>query len=122
MFIYHNVAGSIGTSLHDFEISINGMELNISNGSYFIAGNEVFSSIDGATLTIPVSTEITHYEIWLTKSGVSILVRNESQDFDEINNSIDRLAWFSVPADELDLTNVEIHVVKVGAPNESENS
>jgi hypothetical protein len=115
MVIEHIVKGSKNTSLHNFILNINGMNINISNGSYFRAGKELFKSNNGATVTIPSLNELNHYEIWLTKDGISILTRTENEDFafEQLVNQIDRISWFSVPPNCTNLNTIDIHFVKV---------
>ncbi|WP_209121501.1 hypothetical protein [Alkalihalobacillus sp. BA299] len=113
MIIEHIVEGSQNTSLHDFQISINGLDLMISGGSYYQAGQEKFVSSEEATIQIPSPTELTHYTLWLTESGINVLARTDKEEYTEVLNPVDRLAWFSIPANETDLNNVDIHFVKV---------
>lgn len=108
------VLGSKETSLHDFTLEQIGMDLVFSGGSYIQDNTKRFTTETGATVTIPSPASDTHYEIWLSEAGLAILNRLDSEEFGEVTNPIDRLAWFTVPANATTLTNVEINFVKVG--------
>jgi hypothetical protein len=107
------VLGSKETTLHDFKLEQVGMDLVFSNGSYIQDNTERFATETGATVTIPSPASDTHYEIWLSEAGLAILSRLDSEEFGEVTNPIDRLAWFTVPALALSLDDVEISFVKV---------
>jgi hypothetical protein len=107
------VLGSKETSLHDFTLEQTNMDLLFSNGSYVQDNAQRFTTDLGATVTIPSPASDTHYEIWLSNAGLTILSRLDSEEFGEVTNPIDRLAWFTVPALALSLDNIEINFVKV---------
>jgi hypothetical protein len=111
----HVVKGSKDTSFHDFNISVSGMVLTLSNGSYFRGGQEIFKDVDNTVVTIPTSTDLIYYELWITKDNLSILTRKENEEFhyDNLVNQIDRICWLTIPANCTDLNSAEIHVVKV---------
>jgi hypothetical protein len=115
MIIEHIVQGSKQTSFHDFNVSTYNMILSISKGSYYRAGVKIFNGDTVANITIPIQTELTNYEVWLTSNGLSILTRTENENFayDQLINQIDRLAWFDVPTNCTNLNNTDIHFVKV---------
>jgi hypothetical protein len=106
------VLGSRRTTLHDFTLEQNGMELVFSNGSYVQDNTERFTTDLGAKVTIPSPASDTHYEVWLSEDGLVILSRSDADEFGEVVNPIDRLAWFTVPANVTSLDGVEINYVK----------
>jgi hypothetical protein len=115
MIIEHAINGSKDTSIHDFKVSVSGMNLTLSNGSYFRGGKELFTDNVNTVVTIPTSTDLTYYEVWITENGLSILTRKETDDFpyNLLTNQIDRLCWLTIPANCTDLNSAEIHVIKV---------
>nr|WP_309101691.1 hypothetical protein [Fredinandcohnia onubensis] len=121
MITEHIVEGSKATSFHDFRITTNGMNLIVTNGSYFRGGNEIFSGTNDAIIQIPSPSQLTHYEIWLTETGLVALERTDTQVFNVVENPIDRLAWFSVPENCTNLEKGEIYLVKVVLPHAGDN-
>nr|WP_309099059.1 hypothetical protein [Fredinandcohnia onubensis] len=117
----HIVEGSKDTSFHDFVITTNGMNLIVTNGSYFRRGNKIFSGINDALIQIPSPSQLTHYELWVTETGLVLKERTDTQVFDEVENPIDRLAWFSVPENCTSLEDVEVIFVKVVPSDASDN-
>lgn len=113
MIIEHIVKGSKETSSHSFSVSVNGMNLIVTKGSYFLNNTEKIKSDNDVSITIDSPTEDTHYELWLSETGLQVLSRTDSENFDTVENSIDRLAWFTISANETDLNNTEINFVKV---------
>jgi hypothetical protein len=115
LIIEHTIKGSKDTSFHDFQISVLGMVLTLSNGSYFRGGQEVFKDIENTTVTIPSSTDLIYYEFWITTDGLCILTRKENEDFpyEQLTNQIDRICWFSVPANCTDLSTIDFNIIKV---------
>lgn len=109
----HNVIGSKDTSLHDFIFTQSDMDINLSAGTYTRAHLELFNSNTGALINIPTPLIETHYEIWLNDVGIVVLSRENGQEFGEIISPIDRLAWFSVPANATNLDTVEINTIRV---------
>jgi hypothetical protein len=107
------VLGSKETTLHDFTLEQTNMDLVFSNGSYIQDNTERFTTETGATVSIPSPASDTHYEIWLTDAGLAVLSRLDGEEFGEVTNPIDRLAWFTVPALALSLDDVEVNFVKV---------
>jgi hypothetical protein len=116
------VLGSRKTTLHDFTLVQVGMDLLFSNGSYVQNNAQRFTTDLGAKVTIPSPTSDTHYEVWLNDVGLVILSRSGSDEFGEVINPIDRLAWFTVPANATTLDNVEINFVKVVSEDGSQAS
>jgi hypothetical protein len=106
------VLGSRITTLHDFTLEQIGMDLVFSNGSYVQDNTQRFTTDLGATVTIPSPTSDTHYEVWLNDVGLVVLSRLDADEFGEVVNRIDRLAWFTVPANATSLDSVEINFVK----------
>jgi hypothetical protein len=115
LIIEHTVKGSKDASFHDFQISVLGMNLSLSSGSYFRGGQEIFKDIDSTVIAIPTLTDLIYYELWITTNGLLILTRKENEDFPygQLTNQIDRICWFSVPANCTDLNNIDVHFVKV---------
>jgi hypothetical protein len=115
MIVEHVVKGSKETTLHSFHVSINKLNLIISNGSYFRANIEYFKLSDDTTINFISQTENTYYEIWLTDNGISILTRKEDEDFayEQLVNPIDRIVYFNLPTNCTDLNKIDIHFVKV---------
>jgi hypothetical protein len=109
----HSVIGSKDTTLHDFTITTSGMDVTISSGNYTQANVERFTSDVGATVSITVPLADTYYELWLNDVGLVVLSRTDGQEFGDVANPIDRLAWFTVPANALSLDDVEINVVVI---------
>lgn len=113
MVIYHTVKGSKETSWHNFDITVENMSVSISSGSYFRAGEEIIISESGATIAIPVSSEETKYEVWLTQNGIQVNYENSTSSFAEVMEPVDLMCWFKVDANQTDLALSEIHVRKV---------
>lgn len=113
MIIENIVKGSKNTSFHDFEIGVSGMDLTVSKGSYFQAEQEKIKSDNDVVIPISSPTETTHFEMWITETGIQILTRTDSENFAIVDNPIDRLAWFTVPTNTVDLNGVDIHIIKV---------
>jgi hypothetical protein len=107
------VLGSRNTTLHDFTLEQTDMDLTFSSGAYIQDNTERFTTETGAVVSIPSPASDTHYEIWLSNAGLTILSRLDSEEFGEVTNPIDRLAWFTVPANTISLDNIEINYVKV---------
>jgi hypothetical protein len=116
------VLGSRSTTLHDFTLVQVGMDLLFSNGSYVQNNAERFTTDLGATVTIPSPASDTHYEVWLNDVGLVILPRSDGEEFGEVVNPIDRLAWFTVPANATSLDSVEISFIKVVSEDGSQAS
>lgn len=106
------INGSLETTLHDFKIHTKSMDLFISGTHYTNQGN-VLIEHDGEEIeiNIPTPTKHTSYEIWLTTDGVSVLSKLDGDEFGELVNPIDRLAWFKVPANCTNLDEIEINTV-----------
>ena len=113
MIIEHIVKGSKETTLHDFKLYINYLNVIISKGSYFRNKEEKFRIENDITIIIPNTNETIYYEIWITETGIQILSRKDNEDFDVVDKPIDRLIWFELPSNETNLSNVDIHFVKV---------
>lgn len=102
------VKGSKNTTLHDFEMRTEGMNLIVSKGTYYQGGNVVYSSDEEVVFSVPVKSENTNFILWLTISG---FVLNEG--YDVVDDLIDRLGWFKVEPNTSNLDAVEINFVKV---------
>lgn len=113
MISIHTVKGSVKTSLHDFTVEQVDMKL-IIYGTYYTQ-SEIIKFIDelhaGTEIVIDTPLVDTHYEIWLNSDGIVVLNRNDSQEFGKVINPIDRLAWFTVPANTTSLNEITIHTV-----------
>jgi hypothetical protein len=109
----HNVIGSKETTFHDFTIESSGMDITISKGNYTQANVDRFKTDAGATVALPTPLADTHYELWLNDAGLNVLNRTDGQEFGAVSNPIDRLAWFTVPANVISLDDVEINVMVV---------
>lgn len=113
MIIEHVVQGSSATTLHNFRLYLDKLKLFITKGTYYQAGDSRFVIENDIAIPLPPSNELTHYDIWLTDNGIQVLSKTENEEFDIVDNPIDRLIWLSVPANETDLNNVDVHFVKV---------
>lgn len=115
MIINHQIKGSMETSFHNLQIQVSNMNITILNGSYFQNGVEVFAMYTNTVISIPSSTDLIYYEVWITKNGLSVLTRKENEHFayEQLVNQIDRICWFSVPANFYNLNEVDIHFIKV---------
>lgn len=108
MIVEHIVQGSKNTSVHDFEISINAMKITASPGSYFQNGELKFTVPSESVFTVDSLVSDATYDLWVTSSGLKLL-----QDSSNLpDGAIDRLAWFTVPANTTDLSNIEVNIVK----------
>jgi hypothetical protein len=116
------VLGSRKRTLHDFTLVQVGMDLLFSNGSYVQNNAQRFTTDIGAKVTIPSPTSDTHYEIWLNDVGLVVLSRLDADEFGEVVNPIDKLAWFTVPANATSLDGVAINYVKVVSEDGSQAS
>lgn len=113
MIVEHICKGNKSTTLHNFVWSQTGMTVGITSGTYTQQNVVLYSSTTGANVTIPTPTVQTYYEIWLSNSGLAVLSRTDGQQFGPVTNPIDRLAWFTVPANTTTLDNVNIDVVRM---------
>lgn len=113
MIIENMVYGSSDTTLHTYTFAQVDMDVIMSLGSYVQGGVEKISSLNTVTIDIPISTLITHYEIWLSLDGVVVLDRNDGENFGVVIKPIDKLAWFTVPANAVSLDDIEINTVRV---------
>jgi hypothetical protein len=112
MIVYHDVIGSKETSFHTFEIETSSLDIVISAGEYNQAGSQRFLSETGAAVSIPSPSAQTYYEVWLADSGLVVIYEDDVTEYAEVPNPIDRLAWFTVPANATSLDKVEIHVMR----------
>jgi hypothetical protein len=110
MIIEHIVQGSRVTSLHDFEISVAGMEITITPGNYYRAGNLVFSKDTETKFTIP--NDHKKYQVCITDNGIELFSFTDEQGYVIVPDLIDKLVWFSVN-DETDLVDVDVHFMKL---------
>jgi hypothetical protein len=115
LIIEHTLKGSKDTSFHDLQLTISNLNIIFSSGSYFRNSEEIFKLESDTVITIPQSTEIMNYEIWITKNGISVLVRKENEEFsyNQLVDEIDSLSWLVVPANCNNLNLADVHVVKV---------
>jgi hypothetical protein len=116
------VLGSRSKTLHDFTLEHVGMDLTFSSGSYVQGNTEKFTTDLGATVNIPSPTSDTHYEVWLNDVGLVILSRSGADEFGVVVNPIDKLAWFTVPANTTTLDDVEITFRKLVSEDGSQAS
>jgi hypothetical protein len=116
----HFVRGSSDTCIHNFSLHVEGMRITFSNGKYIANNSVLFESESGATIEIPSRENEAKYEIWLASEGLALLSKTESEEFGYVEDPIDRLVWFTVPANVQTLDHVEIHFVKVVDERESQ--
>ncbi len=113
------VQGSKDTTFHDFTISQEGMDISFSVGSYYRGGRELAKEFDITTITIDTPAEDVQLEIWLgaDSAGVAEFMLCEAgSDLSALTYpTIDRLAWFTLPAGTTSLDVVEINVLKITA-------
>lgn len=119
MVIEHKIIGSKSTTLHNFSLSTNGMEMTLSAGEYYLKNELKISSKESATFTIPTSPENMHYELWLTVDGLEVIYRKDNEAFSRPGDFIDKISWFTVPANFVSLDNVEVNFIKVVDENAS---
>lgn len=113
MIIEHTCKGSKATTFHNLVITQSVMTLTVSPGTYTQQGTEKYTSTTGATVTIPAPTVQTYYELWLSNAGLVVLSRTDGQQFGTVTNPIDRLAWFTVPANTITLDSINIDTVRM---------
>lgn len=113
MIVEHVVEGLKETSLHDFVVTQTGLDITVTAGTYTRANVEKCTFTMGATVTVTPPVVTTHYEVWVTKTGVSVLSHADGQIFGSVSSPIDRLAWFTIPGGVTSLDSVEIHVVRM---------
>lgn len=115
MIVNHSIEGSKDTSFHDFKLSVNGLVLSISDGSYYQADEILYHSDLSFFQNIPMPTQLTEYEIWLTKIGFVILSNSDNGNIstDNLSSIIDKLVWFSVPANCTDLSTIDVHFIDI---------
>jgi hypothetical protein len=99
--VEHYVLGEKETTWHDFQITVAGLAVTVSSGSYYRNNELLYESIENTTLTIATAG---YYEIWLTTNGFELLF-----DITNIQNPIDRLAWINAGSTEV----TEIDVIKI---------
>lgn len=107
------VQGSSDTSFHNFSITQSVMDISISQGSYHQNGVEQVSNTDDISITFDTPTQDTDYEIWLCTDKIAILHKVVGDEFGELTNQIDKLAWFTIPSGTTDLDSVEINVIRM---------
>ena len=113
MINYHDVIGSKETSFHDFDITVGGLSITLSLGSYVRDNNILIESEEEAVINIEKPIVDTQYEIWLADEGITVRSKSKDQEYGDLVNPIDRLAWFTALANTEDLTDTEIHFVRV---------
>lgn len=113
MIVEHILRGSIYTSFHDFVMSVNGMNLIFSGGSYYQAGEQLYSSDQETILPLSSPAKDTYYHVWLTKTGFEVIDPEQNWDLMERNDLIDRLSWFTLPAGCTNLDDIQIDFVKI---------
>lgn len=113
MIIKHTIQGSLDTTLHDFEIHTESMDLFVLGTHYTNRNQKLIEHEKDIPIQISIekTTKDTWYEIWLTTDGVTVLSRAPKESFEDIENPIDRLAWFKVPANTTTLDDIEINTV-----------
>lgn len=109
----HIIQGSKDTTLHDFKIYTEGMDLFICGTHYTNQNEKLLEHEDGVPVQVSIleSKKDTWYEIWLTADGINVLSRTQNESFGTLENPIDRLAWFKVPANTTTLDDIEINTV-----------
>ena len=107
------VQGSKDTTFHDFSMLQVGMEIYISTGSYHQNGIEQVVNEDEISIEFDLPTEDTWYEIWLCYDKISILTKVSGDEFGEMINQIDKIAWFMIPANATTLDGVEINIIRM---------
>ena len=110
MIVENVVKGSLETTLHNFTFASEGMNLILSAGSCVQKMAIKLTEHETTIIPLEVPDEDTHYEVWLTDSGLCILNWTDSTLFGEVVEPIDKIAWFTLPAGALSLDNVEINV------------
>lgn len=115
MIIDNICIGSEETALHSFEITASPSAITIHEGMYYLGGSIVFMSNSNIIIDIPVDevTELTHFQVWLTKSGIDVLMRTDREIFDDPSDPIDLLVWFSITPENHNLQNVDVNVRKI---------
>lgn len=115
MIIEHTITGSKDTSFHNLQLIVSNLNIILTSGSYFRNNVEIFKMDSDTVITIPQSTDIMNYEIWITKNGISVLARKENEEFayNQLVDEIDRLCWLYVPANCNNLNLADTHFVKV---------
>ncbi|PLR84664.1 hypothetical protein CVD25_01115 [Bacillus canaveralius] len=109
MITEHVVQGSKETSLHNFELTFDGLEIVVSPGEFYQAGEVVISTEEETLLTVDGPM---HYEVWISKEGIRLYSYTDEQGYVIVPNPVDRLAWFSLAANQ-NLNETDIHVLKV---------
>jgi hypothetical protein len=115
----HVVLGSKSTSCHSFGLTTEGLSVHLTAGEYHNNGEVKVSSTEDLVIEIPVSSLDTDYEIWLESDSVSVLARSAGEQYGELTSPVDRIAWFTVPANSTTLDTVEVNFVKVVDEDES---
>ena len=115
MIIENVVKGSLETTLHSFTFATEEMNLIMSAGSYVQMMAMKITESDSTIIPIAVLNEDTHYEVWLTTSGLTILTRTDTTEFGVVVEPIDKLAWFTVTAGTSLLDGVEINSIRMEA-------
>ena len=115
MIIENVVKGSLETTLHSFTFASEGMNLIMSAGSYVQMMAMKVTESDSTIIPIVVPSEDTHYEVWLTASGLTILTRTDITEFGVVVDPVDKLAWFTVTAGTSLLDGIEINTIRMEA-------
>lgn len=109
MIVETLMQGSRETTLHTFTFAANEMDLIMSIGEYVRGGMQLAKSDVVVTIPIATHSEDTHYELWLTKWGLTLLHRKVDEEYGVIEGPIDLLVWFTLPAGKISLDDVEIN-------------
>ncbi|WEG14012.1 hypothetical protein PU629_06485 [Pullulanibacillus sp. KACC 23026] len=109
-----NIEGSEWTTLCTLTASVNGSTLTFSPGKYINAGTTRYETTDSINLDISTPKVDTDYQVWLAEDGLHVLTKTVDTEFGDLpDNYIDLLAWFTMPAASIDLSNVTINVKKI---------
>lgn len=107
------VRGSEQTSYHTFNVTQSGNVINIHPGSYFQQGNKVFELLEVTSINLVADAVNKHYQLWITPENIVLLERTDQEMFDEVENGIDMLLYYSIPANTTDFDSLEINFIKV---------
>jgi hypothetical protein len=104
--IPHVIQGRKETVFHDFSCHEEGNELIVSAGTYYENGEITIKIPEETRINKPELTEWSYHEIWLTRNGIKLYSSAQN-----IEQPIDRLAWFEIYSPIPAERDIELHVI-----------
>ncbi|MCM3598726.1 hypothetical protein M4D55_23485 [Metabacillus idriensis] len=119
MIKYLYVEGYKETCFHDIELSQTHEGFELSKGDYFLMNEKVFSLETPLNISVSIPNETTHFHVVLCKDQLTILQRKENEMYENIEDCIDLIAFFTLEPGYTSFMDADIYFKKVGPINES---